>query len=61
MARPRTAPQRRISSRLDQALVERIEAWRLAHPKPPTQTAALEELIERGLKRAMRQRPKRKS
>jgi hypothetical protein len=42
-------PVVRIPSRLPAALIERIEAWRLAQPAPPSKTAALTYLIERGL------------
>lgn len=49
MARPRKPETARAPSRLDAALLERIEAWRLAQPGASTKTAAIERLIERGL------------
>jgi hypothetical protein len=49
IGRPRGEPTGRIPDRLPLALIERIEAWRLAQPIPPSKVDAIAYLLQRAL------------
>jgi hypothetical protein len=58
--RPRGPEQVRISDRIPAELAERIEAWRLAQPAPPSKAQTIVYLIERGLAAVAPPQPERR-